>query len=37
VDQPSQGDFYPQVNQATFADPDFYPHIQVLVRLLALT
>jgi hypothetical protein len=29
----SQGDFYPQVNQASLADAGFYPHI--LVRLLA--
>jgi hypothetical protein len=27
VDRLSQGDFYPQVNQASFADPGFYPHI----------
>jgi hypothetical protein len=33
MDRTSQGDFYPQVNQALLADPDFYPHFQV--RLLA--
>ena len=34
VDQSSPGDFYPQVNQASLADPSPYLHVQI--RLLAL-